>query len=46
LNPKIRGVKIKLMTNFREKFYNLLGGMFVGDSDIEGQGGLYNIIKI
>jgi hypothetical protein len=33
------------MVNFREKFYNLLGGMFVGDSDIEGQGG-YNIIKI
>jgi len=27
------------MSNFREKFYNLLGGMFVGDSDIEGQGG-------
>jgi hypothetical protein len=33
------------MTNFREKFYNLLGGMFIGDSDIEGQG-CYNIIKL
>jgi len=25
------------MSNFREKFYNLLEGMFVGDSEIEGQ---------
>jgi adenine specific DNA methylase Mod len=46
LNPKIRGGKIKLMSNFREKFYNLLGGMFVGDSDIEGQGGFINLLKI
>jgi adenine-specific DNA-methyltransferase len=34
------------MGNFREKFYNLLGGMFVGDSDIEGQGGFINLLKI
>jgi hypothetical protein len=34
------------MANFREKFYNLLGGMFVGDSDIEGQGGFINLLKI
>jgi adenine-specific DNA-methyltransferase len=34
------------MSNFREKFYNLLGGMFVGDSDIEGQGGFINLLKI
>jgi adenine specific DNA methylase Mod len=34
------------MINFREKFYNLLGGMFVGDSDIEGQGGFINLLKI
>jgi len=33
------------MGNFREKFYNLLGSMFVGDSYIEGQR-IYNIIKI
>jgi adenine-specific DNA-methyltransferase len=46
LNPKIRGGKIKLMSNFREKFYNLLGGMFVGDIDIEGQGGFINLLKI
>ncbi len=46
MNPKISGGKIKLMANFREKFYNLLGGMFVGDSDIEGQGGFINLLKI
>ncbi len=34
------------MANFREKFYNLLGGMFVGDGDIEGQGGFINLLKI
>jgi adenine specific DNA methylase Mod len=34
------------MANFREKFYNLLDGMFVGDSDIEGQGGFINLLKI
>jgi adenine specific DNA methylase Mod len=34
------------MGNFREKFYNLLGSMFVGDSDIEGQGGFINLLKI
>jgi len=34
------------MANFRDKFYNLLGGMFVGDSDIEGQGGFINLLKI
>jgi len=34
------------MGNFKDKFYNLLGSMFVGDSDIEVQGGFYNIIKI
>jgi adenine-specific DNA-methyltransferase len=34
------------MINFREKFYNLLGGMFVGDSDIEGQGGFINLLNI
>jgi hypothetical protein len=28
------------MSNFKDKFYNLLGGMFVGDNDIEGQGDL------
>ena len=34
------------MGNLREKFYNLLGVMFVGDSDIEGQGGFINLLKI
>jgi adenine-specific DNA-methyltransferase len=34
------------MGNFREKFYNLLGSMFVGDSEIEGQGGFINLLKI
>ena len=34
------------MSNFREKFYNLLKGMFVGDSEIEGQGGYINLLKI
>jgi len=42
----MRGGKIKIMSNFKEKFYNLLGGMFVGDSDIEGQGGFINLLKI
>ena len=37
-------VKLK-MNNFREKFYNLLGEMFVRDSDIEGQGGFINLLK-
>lgn len=46
MNLKIQGDKIKVMGNFREKFYNLLGGMFVGDSDIEGQGGFINLLKI
>ena len=32
--------------NFREKFYNLLEGMFVGDTEIEGQGGYINLLKI
>jgi hypothetical protein len=31
------------MSNFKEKFYNLLGGMFVGDSNIDGQGGFINL---
>jgi adenine-specific DNA-methyltransferase len=34
------------ISKFREKFYNLLGSMFVGDTEIEGQGGFINLLKI
>lgn len=34
------------VSKFREKFYNLLGSMFVGDTEIEGQGGFINLLKI
>jgi adenine-specific DNA-methyltransferase len=34
------------VSKFREKFYNLLGSMFVGDTKIEGQGGFINLLKI
>jgi len=34
------------ISKFREKFYNLLGLMFVGDTEIEGQGGFINLLKI
>ncbi|GIW66617.1 MAG: site-specific DNA-methyltransferase [Candidatus Parcubacteria bacterium] len=33
--------------NYREKFYGILEGMFMGDvKDIEGQGGFINLLKI
>ncbi|MEO0176046.1 MAG: hypothetical protein ABIL28_06585, partial [candidate division WOR-3 bacterium] len=31
--------------NYKEKFYNLLGEMFIGDTKIEGQGGYINLLK-
>jgi hypothetical protein len=31
------------MSNFKEKLYNLLGEMFVGESDIEERGGFINL---
>jgi adenine specific DNA methylase Mod len=34
------------VSKFREKFYNLLGSMFIGDTEIEGQGGFINLLKI
>lgn len=34
------------ISKFREKLYNLLGSMFVGDTEIEGQGGFINLLKI
>jgi adenine specific DNA methylase Mod len=34
------------VNSFKERFYNLLLGMFVGDSEIEGQGGFVNLLKI
>jgi len=34
------------ISKFREKFYNLLGSMFIGDTEIEGQGGFINLLKI
>lgn len=33
-------------TQYKEKFYNLLLGMFLGDAEIEGQGGYINLLKI
>jgi adenine-specific DNA-methyltransferase len=34
------------MLEKEKKFYELLGNMFVGDSEIEGQGGFINLLKI
>jgi adenine specific DNA methylase Mod len=34
------------MNSFKEKFFNLLLGMFVGDTEIEGKGGFVNLLKI
>jgi len=34
------------MGDKEQKFYELLGNMFVGDSEIEGQGGFINLLKI
>jgi hypothetical protein len=34
------------MNSFKEKFFNLLLGMFVEDTEIEGQGGFVNLLKI
>jgi primosomal protein N' len=34
------------MNSFKEKFYNLLLGMCVGDTEIKGQGGFINLLKI
>jgi hypothetical protein len=34
------------MLEKEKKFYELLGNMSVGDSDIEGQGGFINLLKI
>jgi adenine specific DNA methylase Mod len=31
---------------YKEKFYHLLQNMFVGDSELEGQGGYINLLKI
>ncbi|MGC8977677.1 MAG: site-specific DNA-methyltransferase, partial [Candidatus Ratteibacteria bacterium] len=33
------------MSNFREKFYRLIGNMFIG-AEIEGTGGFVNLMKI
>jgi adenine specific DNA methylase Mod len=35
-----------IMNSFKEKFFNLLLGMFVGDTEIEGKGGFVNLLKI
>jgi hypothetical protein len=34
------------MGDKEQKFYELLGNMFVGDSEIEGRGGFINLLKI
>ena len=34
------------MNSFKEKFFNLLLGMFMGDTKIEGKGGFVNLLKI
>jgi len=31
---------------YKEKFYHLLQNMFIGDSELEGQGGYINLLKI